>query len=208
MMKTTLLLLANSAKHHQHCIAGIDLNTRKWRRIVADETGKEVDFNNYNFYDEENNIFIKNIYVFSLPFLMEINIEREVPLNTQPENCIIGSNIILKRSTNRNLLINFLQYPKSLWGESNKIYKDFQARSSLFLIRVDEIRLYWKDRSMYNKTPQRRAKFWYNEIEYDLPVTDLRFENMQEQILYDKFLVISLGEPYEGYCYKIIASII
>jgi len=48
---------------------------------------------------------------------MEIDIERDVPLNTQPENCTVGNNIILKRSINRNLLINFLQYPKSLWGE-------------------------------------------------------------------------------------------
>jgi len=61
---------------------------------------------------------------------------------------------------------------------------------------------------MYNKNPQRRGMFWYNNIRYDLPITDLKFENMQEQILYNRFLVISLGEPYEGYCYKIIASII
>jgi len=202
-MKTTLLLLADSVKHHQHCIAGIDLNLRKWRRIVADEKGAAVSLQNFNIYKEKNKRY-------EIPLLMEIEIEKLVSINHQPENCIIKKDIFLKRNIDRNLLINFTQNPKSLWGKDNKIkfYEDFKAHSSLFLIRVDKIQLYWKDRSMYNKNPQRRGMFWYNNIRYDLPITDLKFENMQEQILYNRFLVISLGEPYEGYCYKIIASII
>lgn len=59
-----------------------------------------------------------------------------------------------------------------------------------------------------------QAEFVHAGSEYRLWVTDPVYEQSDlaksdgEHWLGDSFLTISLGEPYEGYCYKLVAAII
>lgn len=81
---------------------------------------------------------------------------------------------------------------------------------SLYLIRVEGVRVYKRG----SQTMRRRAVFEYKGIEYDLPLTDPMFKELKDDILEDKYLCVSLGEPFygdssdDGFCYKIVAAII
>jgi len=94
--------------------------------------------------------------------------------------------------------------------EGGKISSDspIKIEQSLYLIKVDNILIYWKDRSNLGQNPQRRGIFEYNHVTYDLSLTDPNFREFEEQDLENKFLCVSLGEKFNGYCYKLIASIL
>jgi len=204
-MQKTLLFVASSIKHSLYCVAGIDIESKRFFRIVEDENGKEIDWSDYKVVGYKSILPIKK----SLPFLAKVNILKKVPLNYQLENVIIDKNINFIRTVKLEELEEYVSYPRSLWGEYGYIeYSDnLKINYSLFLIKVDKIKLYLKDRSLFSKPPQRRGVFRYNGIVYDLPLTDPDFEYLKEGILENKYLIISLGEPYKGKCYKIIAKV-
>lgn len=204
-MQKTLVFVASSIKHSLYCVAAIDIENKKFFRIVNDESGRAINWSDYKLSGYNYFFPIEN----SLPFLAKVNILKKVPLNYQPENIIIDKNIEFLKILELKELEKYLIYPKSLWGISNYIdYSDtLKINYSLFLIKVNKIKLYLKDRTLYSKSPQRRGKFKYNDIVYDLPLTDPDFTYLKEEILENKYLVISLGEPYKGKCYKIIAKV-
>jgi len=52
------------------------------------------------------------------------------------------------------------------------------------------------------------VSFSYNGLNYDLPVTDPKFDTIEKDKVFESiYLCISLGEEYEGNCYKIVANI-
>ena len=85
---------------------------------------------------------------------------------------------------------------------------------SLCLIRPDDFVLDVSDDLDGRK--KVRAKFTYREIPYLLSVTDPVIEKtylMKERGEYplaakDLYLTVSLGEPFNGYCYKLVAAVI
>jgi hypothetical protein len=90
-----------------------------------------------------------------------------------------------------------------------------QLTSSLLFIAAETFRFFIKKETLTQKR-KIRAEFVFNGILYNLTVTDPVFESIYvdkdpgEYHLNDKeiFLCISLGEPYEGYCYKLVAAVI
>ena len=83
---------------------------------------------------------------------------------------------------------------------------------SLRLIKVDRLELYVSRPGNYRRSVQGR--FRYDGIDYWLRVTDptcarqyLRQPDGKYQIG-ESFLTVSLGEPFHGYAYKLIAAII
>lgn len=74
-----VLVLAKSAKNHELCVAGIDLDTNKLVRLVADESGKEIKKTDFKMDDEEVQVFDK-ITIKCTP----------APLKIQTENVILN----------------------------------------------------------------------------------------------------------------------
>jgi hypothetical protein len=75
-------------------------------------------------------------------------------------------------------------------------------QQSLYLLKVDNLNLY------KNNENKRRASFLYKNLYYDLPVTDPNFDNIQNNDTnLQGILCVSLGENFNGYCYKIVANI-
>jgi hypothetical protein len=73
---------------------------------------------------------------------------------------------------------------------------------SLYLVQTDNLNLFTNDEG------KRRASFNYNGYQYDLAVTDPKFDEiLREQCEVNGILCISLGEEYQGYCYKLVATI-
>jgi len=200
-MKKRVIFIASSVKNSLSCVAAIDVESKRFLRVVADRSGSAINWRDYEVKGLSGNL-LKN-----LPFLAKIKVLDKVPLNYQQENVLIDKKIEYIRRVSLSELEEYVNYPKSLWGEGGyvKYYNDLKMKYSLFLIKVDKIKLYWKDRGSYS--PQRRGVFRYNGIVYDLPLTDPAFEYLEEEILRDRYLIISLGEPFNDKCYKILAKV-
>lgn len=85
---------------------------------------------------------------------------------------------------------------------------------SLRLIRVERLLVSVEPPKPDKMHPVLRGGFRYNGVDYRLKITDVRVEKRSEGLSCDKYsvgeryLTISLGEPFEGYYYKLIAAII
>lgn len=203
MPAVQIVILAKSAKHRGHCVAGKCVKTKRWYRPVSSSNGDELSDSQVKFQNNYGQYSVKTLQKIEMGFL------NHVPLIQQPENYLID-NVIWQQKYNIKLeeLDAYLEQPDSIWGMDNKVsYSSISSRAilieqSLYLVQVQNISLY------YDEERKRRASFSYNGIAYDLPVTDPEFY----KIVSDKkdikgILCISLGEEYHGYCYKIVAAI-
>jgi len=84
--------------------------------------------------------------------------------------------------------------------------------TSLLLIKPDTLSIWVKKEVHHVKI---RANFYFNHQQYRFVVTDPKIESLyrfkgegEYPITKDIYLCISLGEPFEGYCYKLVAAII
>ncbi|BDS30907.1 hypothetical protein KAM479c_26310 (plasmid) [Aeromonas caviae] len=98
--------------------------------------------------------------------------------------------------------------PWDLWGNGNRVeYAQitngrYTISQSLYLVQVEELELYHTDDG------KRKAAFIYNDIHYELAVTDPMFDEIvTEDRDIQGILCVSLGEEYLGYCYKLVAAI-
>jgi hypothetical protein len=202
MIKVEILVLANSVKHQQHCVAGKDLANGQWVRPVSTEAGAELNHNQAKYQNPYGTFTVKPLQ----KILMEFS--RHVPLIHQPENYLIDETVWRQNySIDLNEINNHLDHPGSLWGEGNRVtYTQIRLGTikidkSLYLVKVDNIQLYMKD-------DKRKISFTYNELDYELPVTDPNFYKLVNDFSGIRGVIcVSLGEDYQGYCYKLVATI-
>lgn len=204
MPAKNLVILANSVKHGNRCVAGKCQSTGEWVRPVSSIQGGALTL---------NHIQCRNPYgVYPVRNLQKVRVAlaSHVPLINQPENYLLAAN----EEWQQNFKINscevpgLLDNPVSLWGEGNRVsyvaiqQSKIRINQSLFLIQSESLSFYRSD------CDKPRAKFSYRGIKYDLPISDPSFNAIireQKELL--GILCISLGEEYKGSCYKIVASI-
>lgn len=198
------LVLTKSAKNHNFCVAGIDLNTKKIIRLVSNEKGDAISKYNFIFNGREINcldvIKVRGYYH---------------PLKIQTENFILNSITdyvwtatslsIIKNFNlidNGNILINNLPYSHS---DDASLFK-----GSLMIVVVDNVTIY----STTNIQGQNKTKidFTHKEMEYrDFRVTDFDYFALSHSVKMNKaIIVISTSEtPYEldNNFYKFVAKI-
>lgn len=205
-MKKIVVILANSIKHGKHCVAGKCVSTKQWIRPVGNRGGAEL---------SDDQITYENMYgKFKVKPLqkIEMNFSAPVPLPHQPDNYLIDdTQWQQKYSISLGELHLYADQPANLWGPGASVpYIGVEMgimiiNQSLYLVKVTCLMLKRID-------SKRRAIFIYGSCNYDLPVTDPKFDTLfGEQELggmkSDRFLCISLGENFEGNCYKIVATI-
>ena len=119
------------------------------------------------------------------------------------------------------------QYDQNFWirGENtlygcNDKVPEFQAhsmQSSLKLIIPSQLKLHVLSEPGFEERPSRkrvRAKFRYHDADYELSVTDPEVEEMylsrpeQYYPINDALICISLAEVWNGYAFRLAASII
>ena len=198
-----IVILANSIKHGQHCVAGKCVNTGSWIRPVSDQQGSELSNEQAKYQNPYGVYPVRPLQKIRMGFL------RNVPLLHQPENRLIDGNRWQQHySVSPDHLADYVDSPKNLWGrESRVVYTTisngtYVVPQSLYLVQVENLTLYYTDER------KRRAVFTYNDIEYDLAVTDPSFDEIiREQREIQGILCVSLGEEFKGYCYKLVATI-
>jgi len=206
-----IICLANSTKIGGKCVAGKTVDTKEWIRPVSEEGKLTNELIKYS-----------NGKLPNLLDIMRIHYKKLQPTACQPENILISEERweYLGRWP-EDKLDSLCDKPKEIFinqDRKDRIEVKFLEKNklgySLLLVKPKSIRL---SRTDYENKKKLRAIFVYNELEYDLGVTDPIFleEYNKKKVGFYKldseniYLCISLAAPYkDGYCYKLVASII
>jgi hypothetical protein len=190
-----VLVLANSRKNNGYCIAGKDIHTNQWIRIVGDQHGAELNLAQTAYTDingkRQNQLFE--------PFnkILRVNLGTSAPLIYQPENTLIGQTPWQEIQTNQSNIA--YDTPVDLWGAGDRIKStDIQQRNvnitqSLYLIEVSNLHFYIND---YNG---HRACFQYVGNYYDLGATmnPIVFQAlMTEELPHNNIITVSLASTF------------
>lgn len=212
--KMKVVVLANSFKEGGRCLAGIEIdnqsnpkklnNRPKWIRPICDTAHCEVPTH-----------LVSHINLLDI---IEFTPVGDFATGYQSENIKFDENslkVIGRLEINK--LSNFCDNSMRLiFGNKGKAVAKEQIEYlsySLILIKVTSFEITQK---VYpdNPHPQIRIVFNFNNINYDLPITDPVFlhkyqtNNNVLQNINELFLILSLGVEYKEWYYKLAAAII
>ena len=217
-----IVCLANSRKLHGRCVAGrewVDGRAGPWIRPVSEREGGEVSEYERQYEDGSDP---RVLDVIDVPML------EPRPSGWQTENWLLDS----RRYWERVGRMSWFDLPAladpvgPLWidgigtyqGRNDKVPLESVGSldRSLRLIHVDRIRLdvFSPGEAFGNRKRRVQGRFSHAGTEYALWVTDPEHERKYlakldgAYPLDERYLTISLGEPYQGACYKLIAAII
>lgn len=230
MITKRVLILANSQKYQQRCIAGREvlgssdgaLTLGHWVRPVSDHGQGELTLGERSAQGRGD---VRVLDIVDMPLRGWAN---EL---FQPENWRIAqarSWVFVKAAT-ATALAHWLEHPSDLWLEpgeptgsaSPAALTAGRQGQSLYLIRPEKLRLRFSLPSQWTKARQR-VVFQYQDQEYDLALTD--------PIVTDRYadripppgrppvefalpcgdsciLCVSLAGEYQGKHYKLVATI-
>lgn len=206
MTRADILCLANSWKSGGRCVAGVRTDDGTWIRPVSHTEDGELTEAQCTL-DEGRQV--KPLDVVSV-YLAE-----ESPRSHQPENWLVtGRQWKLRGRMSvddaRRILKRASQVHRSgIFGSAGDriAMRDISRRpsgldSSLTLVRAASPEFKWGQ-----KLGQKRAVFDHANATYDLVMT---FEDTPPvgQSNSKWYFTISLGEPFHGFCYKLIAGAI
>ncbi len=226
-----IVCLANSRKKGDRCIAGKEIleggRIGGWVRPVSDRGDEAVNVFERQYKDRSEPRVLD---------VMDVSLLEARPNTYQSENWLLDphpshppvywSNV---RRVTVDDLPQFTDPVGPLWidghssdkGRNDRVplYLANSLDSSLLLIQVDRLELSTSNAKNKQKTPgvspyKVQGRFRYDEVEYRLNVTDPVYEQVygeqpnSKYVLDACFLTISLGGPYKGNTYKLIAAII
>lgn len=218
-----IVCLANSRKLSGRCIAGKEIQEDgrggDWIRPVSDRDSQEVSEWERQYEDGSDPCILD---VIDVPVL------NAQPKDYQQENWLLDPEYYWQKihSVTTNELMQFVDPAAPLWtdgdstinGQNDRIpIRDAKSLNhSLRLIKVDRLELYVSrpGKDFGNNRRSVQGRFQHAETDYWLRVTDPVYERQYlrkpegNYPIGESFLTISLGEPYRGYAYKLIAAII
>ena len=214
----TMLCLANSRKTSGRCIAGKewnDGNPGSWFRPVSSRATHEISEEERRFQNGQDP---KLLDVISIPC------SKPQPSPYQGENHLIDPEYYWERigSVTWHDLDPWLDHPASLWnnGESsyaflnNRVQESYAGGTSLYLVAVESLEVLVGPKS--EQYPKRivRGQFNYRDVLYRMSITDPEVErSLLEKadgryVIQNPRLCVSLGDPFQGYFYKLIAAVL
>lgn len=217
-----IVCLANSRKLQGRCIAGREIVSGRpgaWIRPVSDRPHEEVSEYERQYEDGSDPGVLD---------IIDVPLREPRPSGCQQENWLLDPNEYWVRG-GRFSWANLEQLADNsgtLWingyhtfnGQNDQIPLDQTATigNSLKLVRVGAVRLsVFTSGGVFGPSKRRvQARFRFGKDDYALWVTDPIIERAYlarengEYRLGESYLTISLGEPFNDYCYKLVAAVI
>lgn len=218
-----IVCLANSRKLSGRCIAGVELGENDerlgWIRPVSDRENQEVSEYERQYEDGSDPRLLD---------VINVPLRRHLSNGHQQENWLIDPEYYWEKvgTFERRRLNEMADAGGGLWrngcsssnGENDRIplEKANEETGSLKLVHVDRLHLsVFAPGEAFGKKKRVQAKFQFAGCRYALWVTDPRVErfylaksNGDYQLEEECYLTISIGEPYKGHCYKLVAAVI
>lgn len=217
----TIVCLANSRKMSGRCIAGKEWTTGragKWIRPVSGRENHEISESDRQYHDGSDPRLLD---VITIPF------KQAAPSGHQLENHLIDDGYYWARVgiVSATDLSKIADRPATLWkngfssgsGNNDRVpISDAVADAgSLYLVRVNDLTLQVVKVTGADFSKRVvRAKFTYLNEDHDLRVTDPLIERAYfakpdgQYAIGSAFLCVSLGEPFGGHYYKLVAAVL
>lgn len=215
-----IVCLANSRKYAGWCVAGKEVTDDQigfWVRPVGRRENGEL---------HTGEIVLADGNCPRPLDILQIPVADKAVHPFQSENYFVNPNIAWRKegSYRHSELGQLCDAVDSLWMNGNSSFNGVNDRipfetaqseieSSLLLIEPESfvITVTWE----MNKKTKVRGKFVYKDERYWLAVTDPQVEEKYADVGIGEYLIpgnifltISIGEPYHGYCYKLIAGVL
>ncbi|MDP3937873.1 MAG: hypothetical protein Q8R92_07030 [Deltaproteobacteria bacterium] len=217
-----LVCLANSRKLSGRCVAGkeqAEEGPGPWVRPVSERPMEEVSEHERQYEDGSDPRVLD---------IMDVPLKGHHPKAYQSENWLLDPDYYWKRAGRATWddLDALADDPAALWvngfstgsGSNDRVRLSDAALlgSSLYLLYSDQlkVRVFAPGTSFGNPKRRVQAEFSHRGITYRLWVTDPLVERKYlagsngEYPIGECFVTVSLGEPHEGYCYKLVAALI
>jgi hypothetical protein len=217
-----VICLANSRKLSGRCIAGIELESDRppsWIRPISARPHQEVSERERQYFDGSDP---RVLDVLDLPLL------EHHPSQFQQENWLLDPERYWARRGTFPVtdLGRFAESAGPLWVNGAATYHGKNdeiplatantLQSSLKLIFVERLALSVFQPGLNFGDPKRRvqARFRFSGVDYALWVTDPVIERAylaRPDAVHElgaSYLTVSIGEPYNDKCYKLVAAII
>jgi hypothetical protein len=217
-----ILCLANSRKLSGRCVAGREIINGQpgaWIRPISAREHQEVSEHERQYEDGSDPNVLD---------VIDVPLTEPRPHHFQQENWLLDPNFYWLKVERCNWagLQGFLDPADTLWinhqnsynGLNDRVVLDQaeKLRSSLRLIRVDRlvVKVFRPGESFNNPKRRVQGQFAHAGVQHWLWITDPIYERRYlaqpdgMHNLGESCLTISLGEPHEGFCYKLIAAII
>ena len=225
MYKKTIICLANSRKPPSgRCVAGKEYENNaigNWLRPVSKRDGHAVSEEERRY---DNGPIAQLLDIISIP------LRKPDPYGHQSENHVLDDGYYWqkKRLADWSLVQSCIdKYDRNFWGYSESTYygendKVSEANLSRFqhsltLIQVTDLQILVKAEDGYQGAPSRRrvrGQFTLYHNTYILSITDPEIEDMYLKMDNGNYniggavLCISLAEVWNGFAYRVIASVI
>ena len=217
-----IVCLANSRKLSGRCVAGkgwAAAGPGPWIRPVSDRPTEEVSEHERQYQDGSDPQVLDIVRV---PLL------EPRPKTFQSENWLLDphSYWVREGTLHASRLDELADHPPTLWANGHHTGAGVNDRvpqaladtldSSLYLLQVDRLDLQVSAPGAFFGNTKRRVQgsFTHGGVPYAFWVTDPAIERefkAKSDGVYPMgpcFITVSLGEPHEGYCYKLIAAVI
>ncbi len=216
-----VVCLANSRKRNGRCVAGKELlqdgRMGGWVRPVSAREDEEVSQYERQYEDGSEP---------SVLDVIDVPVLSSKPKGYQRENWLLDPSRRWVRvdRIGTSSLSQYTDAHQTLWVNGHSTVHGTNDRIPLsYASSLDSsLRLVWIDRLELSVsapgadygdfTRRMQGHFSYNGATYRLRVTDPIYEQLYPRHgtygLGGCFIAVSLGEPYEGYAYKLIAAII
>jgi len=212
-----------SYSEKSYCIAGIDAKSGEWVRLVR-EDGQPVKKDDISYHND-NEVEVLDVVKIDLkckkPFYANDGHNSYI---YQPENYVMGGKPLKIRESNISEVLNLhpIENKNPIFYNHNKKVSPYEIKSipeedkySLTLIKVKNVKIYKKkyDYDDGSSKEKIRCNFEYNNMNFvEYPVTDIEiidkiYKNSSTIELDEAIFIMSLGENYYGFHYKIIAQI-
>jgi hypothetical protein len=222
-----MVCLAKSRKTGGFCFAGKEIledgSIGQWLRPVSSRNTEEISAYECQFENGQQPDLLD---------IIDVSYKQHHPNCFQCENYLIDVEYYWSKEGvyDSEKLIRLLDNPTFLWEPHDSSYYGIKDRveechiselnDSLYLITPTDLTIEVRTEGAEFGHPRRRvrARFQYNAIVYVFPVTDPSIERHYfsgQDGTYDMespenriFMCVSIGLPWENYCYKFVASII
>lgn len=213
------ICLANSRKTSGRCIAGLEKGDARylWIRPVSKRRKGELSEVERRYENGER------VQVLDKVKLVVLNPR---PIQHQQENIVadpkyywvkIGSisTDALWRLPRHSEDVLWDNSHKTFHGLNDKVAKENLPASSLTLVKPDSLIVHVRQESQYGGGYKKkvRGEFFYKGVRYILAITDAKAEDYflgkgeGQYNIKDSLLCVSLGDTYNGFAYKLIATI-
>lgn len=215
-MKKKVIILTTSDKNSGYCVAGIDVNTGKFIRLVSEDESTDYALTKADITYEDGTVM--------RPMdMIEVELIGKQNSQNQPENYTIDDTKYFEkiRKVRKSEIREYLMKPELIFYNSDASVSEDEMEEilnkySLVLFRVEELNL-WLDKF---KDGRITASFTYNDEEYrfikitDHTLTDKYYDEVSRcsprpYVIDRAIVVMSLaGVAVKGRYYKLVANII